>query len=244
MLDEARNSLLKILEEPPETACVILTSSREEALLPTILSRLRPYRFNPRTEGEEAEVLRRVFRDTAAGEGMRTAGGRITAYLESFLPVPPEKMYPLAAYFAAGAAQAAAITLKKRNLAIPDSVIRLGKFTVTAAGTTGLGRPPPLIHETLVKVLKEANNFESRPLFGSFLDGLLTLSSQSQRSETGTGPDGGFPFSQAIPFLEAWRKAAAEAGTAVLVYNQNPALALDRLGRELIQAMIGGAGRR
>jgi DNA polymerase-3 subunit gamma/tau len=249
MLDEARNSLLKILEEPPERVSIILTSSREEALLPTILSRLRPYRFNPRTEEEETEVLRRVFRDTAAGEESgkngdpRRAGGRITAYLESFLPVPPEKMYPLAAYFAAGAAQSAAITLRKRNLAIPDSVVRLGKFTVPLAEKTGLGRPPPLIHETLVKVLKEADNFESRSLFGFFLDSLLTLSSQSQRKEAGIETDPGersFSFSLSIPFLDAWRKAAAEAGEAVLVYNQSPALALDRLGWEFIQVMTGG----
>jgi DNA polymerase-3 subunit gamma/tau len=242
MLDEARNSLLKILEEPPETVSIILTSSHEEALLPTILSRLRPYRFSTRTEDCEAEILRRVFRDnSAAGETAAKTSPRIMAYLESFLPVSPEKMYPLAAYFAAGAAQAAAITLRKRNLAIPEAVVLLGKYTVPVAEKAGLGRPPPLINDAAVKILKEAANFESRSLFGRFLDSLLTLSFQSQRAEAGmpAGPETGQGFpSQAIPFLEVWRQAAAEAGTAVLVYNQSPTLALDRLGWELTRAMI------
>ncbi|MDR1902406.1 MAG: DNA polymerase III [Treponema sp.] len=239
MLDEARNSLLKILEEPPETVSIILTSSHEEVLLPTILSRLRPYRFTARTEAQEAEVLRRVFRDTpAAGPG--GTEGRITVYLESFLPVSPEKMRPLAAYFAAGAAQSAAITLRKRNLAIPETVVLLGKYTVPVAEQAGLGRPPQLINEAAVKVLKEADNFESRSLFGRFLDSLLALSSQSQRQESAmpAGSEAGLLSCQAVPFLEACHKAAAEAGTAVLVYNQSPALALDRLGWELTHAMM------
>lgn len=36
---DAQNSLLKILEEPPQSASIILTASSENSLLPTILSR-------------------------------------------------------------------------------------------------------------------------------------------------------------------------------------------------------------
>jgi DNA polymerase-3 subunit delta' len=43
---EAANAFLKTLEEPPLTSVVILTSSRPEALLETILSRLQPVRFH------------------------------------------------------------------------------------------------------------------------------------------------------------------------------------------------------
>ncbi|MDR0663622.1 MAG: DNA polymerase III, partial [Spirochaetaceae bacterium] len=43
MQDAARNSLLKILEEPPLTSAIILCTSKPKALLPTILSRLRHY---------------------------------------------------------------------------------------------------------------------------------------------------------------------------------------------------------
>lgn len=37
---EAQNALLKLLEEPPSYAVVILTSSRKDALIPTVLSRV------------------------------------------------------------------------------------------------------------------------------------------------------------------------------------------------------------
>ncbi|MCW8132119.1 MAG: AAA family ATPase [Planctomycetota bacterium] len=42
---EAANAFLKTLEEPPPTSVVILTSSRPEALLETIVSRVQPVRF-------------------------------------------------------------------------------------------------------------------------------------------------------------------------------------------------------
>jgi len=42
---EAANAFLKTLEEPPPSSIVILTSSRPEALLETIVSRVQPVRF-------------------------------------------------------------------------------------------------------------------------------------------------------------------------------------------------------
>lgn len=44
---EAANAFLKLLEEPPEFAWIVLTSSRPEALLPTIRSRSVPLRVAP-----------------------------------------------------------------------------------------------------------------------------------------------------------------------------------------------------
>ena len=43
----AANSILKILEEPPETMHLILTASRVNGMLPTILSRCQEIRFGP-----------------------------------------------------------------------------------------------------------------------------------------------------------------------------------------------------
>ncbi len=63
MLEGARNALLKILEEPPEGVTFILTSTRKGSLLPTIISRLRPYGFRERDEAGEREVLDRIFRE-------------------------------------------------------------------------------------------------------------------------------------------------------------------------------------
>ena len=63
MLEAARNALLKILEEPPEGLHFILTTTKKNSLLPTIVSRLRPYGFRERDEEGEKEVLERIFRE-------------------------------------------------------------------------------------------------------------------------------------------------------------------------------------
>jgi DNA polymerase-3 subunit gamma/tau len=97
MKDEARNSMLKLLEEPPESLSIVLTSAHPEALLATILSRLRPYRFVRRDAKTQAEVIRRVFKDTRAGTS--TKAGGIQSYIESFLPVSEDSLRALAQNF-------------------------------------------------------------------------------------------------------------------------------------------------
>jgi hypothetical protein len=62
MLDSSRNALLKILEEPPIHARFILTSSRRQAIIPTILSRVRHYRFSTRNGDAARTIIERVFR--------------------------------------------------------------------------------------------------------------------------------------------------------------------------------------
>lgn len=62
MLDSSRNALLKILEEPPAHARFILTSSRRQAIIPTILSRVRSYRFMARNGDSARTIIERVFR--------------------------------------------------------------------------------------------------------------------------------------------------------------------------------------
>ena len=62
MLDASRNALLKILEEPPRYARFVLTTSRRQAMIPTILSRVRPYRFLARNAADARSVLQRIFR--------------------------------------------------------------------------------------------------------------------------------------------------------------------------------------
>jgi DNA polymerase-3 subunit gamma/tau len=62
MQDSARNALLKLLEEPPESVSLILLATRRGAIVPTVLSRLRSYAFEQRSALEEREVMTRVFR--------------------------------------------------------------------------------------------------------------------------------------------------------------------------------------
>lgn len=57
MGDEASNTLLKTLEEPTGECLFLLTTSRRDALLPTIISRCQEIRFDPLTEEEIAGAL-------------------------------------------------------------------------------------------------------------------------------------------------------------------------------------------
>jgi len=67
MPDASRNALLKFLEEPPANTSVVLITDRKPILLPTIVSRLRVYPFKRRSRAQEAEILRRVFKEKGGG---------------------------------------------------------------------------------------------------------------------------------------------------------------------------------
>jgi DNA polymerase III subunit delta' len=58
MTVEAANALLKILEEPPANMYLILTTSRPQAVLPTIFSRCQEVRFSMLTDQHIEEDLR------------------------------------------------------------------------------------------------------------------------------------------------------------------------------------------
>jgi DNA polymerase-3 subunit gamma/tau len=227
MRDEARNSLLKILEEPPETLTIILTVSRKETILPTLLSRLRPYRFLRRSAAVEAEVIRRVFRDRLPEQSRGGVGGLIGAYLDSFLPFTGEKLYALAAFFIAALVRHTAHLLLQQGAELPEALVLLGKYTAPLAEAVGLGRSGD-VRELIPRILAETGNFEARS-FSRFLGNLLSLVSGAFRGNV--KPD-------FIPYIEMWRRNTGEADLAVGSYNQNPALALERLFFGLRETMI------
>jgi DNA polymerase-3 subunit gamma/tau len=231
MQDGARNSLLKILEEPPETLTILLTVPRREVVLPTLLSRLRPYRFLRRDISVEEEVIRRVFRDAVPEPGHLTShgGGLIGAYLDSFLPLSGEKLYPLAAFFIAALARVTALTLRKRGVSsLPEELVLLGKNAAPMAEAAGLGRSGDS-RETISLLLAETGNFEARS-FPRFLHAVLAIVSAAFREEN-AGPG-------VILYYEIWRKYSGEAEAAAGIWNQNPALALERLFFRLKDAMV------
>jgi DNA polymerase-3 subunit gamma/tau len=63
MLAGSKNALLKTLEEPPENVYFILITAGKSSLLPTVLSRVRPYDFIPRDEKSSGAVLQKIFRE-------------------------------------------------------------------------------------------------------------------------------------------------------------------------------------
>jgi DNA polymerase-3 subunit gamma/tau len=256
MKDEARNSLLKILEEPPERLSVVLVTARREAVLPTLLSRLRPYRFVKREPQVEMELIRRVFRETAEGGGLARplverwterwaecptdsaqagsvpadksgAFSVLAAYLDSFLPVPPEKLYPLAAFFAASVALGALNISRRKGKEVPPGIIPLGKFAAPIAREAGLGDPSGDSRDIVKRVMEGAGGFEARSLFSGFLRDLLSVASGAW---TERDP-------RRIGFNGIWKRHIGEAEAAVGTWNQQPALALERLIAELKGAM-------
>ena len=80
MNDSARNSMLKILEEPPANCFFIFLSSRTGEIIPTIRSRLRSYPLKERTAEENSKVLRLIFREESG------AFNTISSYFDSFDP--------------------------------------------------------------------------------------------------------------------------------------------------------------
>ncbi len=77
---EAANAFLKLLEEPPPFAYIVLTSGRPDALLPTIRSRTVPLRIAPLpTERVAAYVAEHLgVRDADRARGVaRRAGGAV-----------------------------------------------------------------------------------------------------------------------------------------------------------------------
>lgn len=227
MGEGAKNSLLKLLEEPPLAFTVLLGSTKPNTLLKTILSRIRVYRFVQRDEDAERDVLRRVFRSPWTESKKSSGESIISAYLDSFLPLNDSALRGLAAFFAASAAAKAFSLCKKRGVVLPGPVSLLGKYAAPIAETAGLGRPERNCGGLVSAIFKGADGFGVRSLFGRFLRNLLAIAVESQAAEKTLSRT---PL--LVSYYEIWRRFAAEADTAVSIYNQSAALALERLFTE------------
>lgn len=69
---EAQNAILKLLEEPPSSAVLVLVTRYPDRLLPTVLSRCQEVRTEPIPEGRTAEFLIRFY-SVEEGEARRIA---------------------------------------------------------------------------------------------------------------------------------------------------------------------------
>lgn len=65
--ESARNSMLKLLEEPPTDVYLVLTTTRRSAVIPTLLSRLRTYQFPERSAEDQRRVQENIFRRKSPG---------------------------------------------------------------------------------------------------------------------------------------------------------------------------------
>jgi DNA polymerase-3 subunit gamma/tau len=251
MQEGAKNSLLKILEEPPERVTLILGCSRPGTLLPTIRSRLRVYRFARRSPEEEIDVIRRIFRDNdympksgpppefrnpaVSGTGIPAEpyndAGMVAAYLESFLPVDNRSLYSLGAYFTASIAAAAVRECRDAGRAPPGVLADLGKFAVPLAEE--FGRPAPDIRTTLFTVGKHTDNFEIPGLFARFCKNILFLLSAFLR--------GGESSAEKTELVVVWKRELGAAFNASDTYNIKETMVMERLAVKLKDAFAESA---
>ena len=238
MKDDARNALLKLLEEPPQSLSVILTAQRRESVMQTILSRLRPYRFNSRSAQEEQEIIRRVFRDSAAvpEDGTpdsvisRGSPGLVSAYLDSFTPQPSEKLLPLAAFFVAAVTRSAVVCGRRGGLKeISPGLSTLGSYCARIAENSGLGRGEDAAG-TISTLVSQTSGFEGRSFPRFLLLNLQLVSQALAHCDSGT---------DRIRYREIWKKRTEDARSAFVAYNQRPEMALESLFFHLAQDMAG-----
>jgi DNA polymerase-3 subunit gamma/tau len=196
--------------------------------MPTILSRLRPYRFMKRSAEGEKEVLRRVFQETTVS--VNGESSIIASYLESFLPQNTEKLYPLAVWFVVSLARIAAVSYKKNNEDnIPSYIMALGNRYVPIAESSGferVARIAPLVRALIAK----SGNF-GKDSFSRFLKLCLDLFAVVSREADKP---------EYIAYNESIKKLADEAVTAVEVLNINAALALEAFSFKLNGVLARG----
>jgi hypothetical protein len=126
------------------------------------------------------------------------------------------------------ASAAAGAFAELRNAApAPSRLLRAGKYASPLAEQGGLGRPADM-GLVVRELLRHTGRFRIRGLFDRFLGRLLYLISEALKEP---GPEE-LVFRQFA--LERIRNAAAARG----VYNQDTALALERLFVELKEGLI------
>ncbi|MYC86776.1 MAG: AAA family ATPase [Gemmatimonadales bacterium] len=184
---EAANAFLKLLEEPPPFAYIVLTSSRPDALLPTIRSRTVPLRVAPLpTERVAAYVAKhlgvgdedrargvarraggavyraRVLADAEAGESEAAADGLLAAALDG----TPQARYRAASRYSARGARG------ELEPALEALRIRLRDMLCVAAGAEDAALDPDRVKRGGGAGRRVAGGAAGAPAEGAVLEAL------------------------------------------------------------------------
>jgi DNA polymerase-3 subunit gamma/tau len=227
--DAARNSLLKTLEEPPLNTFIILTSARPRMLLPTILSRLRPYLFVKREAADENGVIRRVFRTEDETP--------LDVFFERFSQVQNDTLRGASALWVASVASRAAQNLRRAGKALPAELVALGTYSAGLAEEHGSrpkdggGRPIVELSAVLPLVMEKMGGFTERQSFSRFL-------SESNNIVL-RGFFAGTCSPRAVAALEHWRHHTRELRTAVEVFNLAKPAAFERFFLDCAASISG-----
>jgi DNA polymerase-3 subunit gamma/tau len=162
MLEGARNALLKILEEPPESVRFVLLTSRRSAMMTTTLSRSRSYAFSPRGSEETALVVKKVFRSSEPAAS-------VEAFLAARRRFPPTLARKQAAAFLG-----AALTSRSDRASLGPSLERLASEAEASFGSEyGAAALASLLEATKDFGQKDEGFSSSFSAFLAALSGLL-----------------------------------------------------------------------
>lgn len=93
MTAEAQNKILKTLEEPPRNVCILIGATTDNALLPTVKSRVKRLDVPPFSDGEIRRALGDEYPDKAKLESaIALGGGKIGSVIKAYTDGNVEKM--------------------------------------------------------------------------------------------------------------------------------------------------------
>lgn len=210
MQEAARNAFLKILEEPPVYAVFILTAVHRTAVIPTILSRVRPYLFIERDAEYQRSVIERVFRNPQFCTESRSV--TIISYLQSFLPVNAEQLQEAAAVFWE-------YCLNRGGDIKTDCTALVQVLDVYRTDYQ------PVCEATIPALLKLINNAKPRRVYALFLKALLSFLSEGIRAGRCTPCE--------LEHYAAFSSYIHAAMQEVNVFNSTAQAALETVGEKI-----------
>lgn len=219
MQEGARNAFLKVLEEPPDNAVFVLTTTRRGAVMPTILSRVRTYAFVDRAASAQEEVITRVFHDAPRG------GELLETYFNRFLPVSPEAIEAASRSFL-GTVLADAIDMGRRPLPALASALA---SSPAESGSASVGAMPFAPAATIAQLVASLNKCKPPVVYRLFLARVTRFMRSALRS-----PD---IDAREVAVYSAWTDAVRNALDASAIYNLGAQAALERLAEEMKAAL-------
>lgn len=149
MNPSAANALLKLLEEPPALATLLLVAHRPAALLPTIRSRCRVLRLHPLAPDDLARALAPILGDAASPALAELAAGSVGRAVVLALAGGEAVYAELARLLAtlprldrAGAARLAESCAGKANEARLGQMLDMADLILARTARAGLTGPP------------------------------------------------------------------------------------------------------
>ncbi|MCE5257160.1 MAG: hypothetical protein LLF89_10000 [Spirochaetaceae bacterium] len=204
MQDSARNAMLKILEEPPDTVRFILLTSRRASMISTIVSRSRVYAFRPRDAAATKLIIKRVFKSDESAVTLQD-------YFDGKKPFPGSQARDYAELMTG---------LLLSSQGRDESRIHSARVLdmIRRARDSGLSMP-----ELLEKLAAQTGNFgaKNKSFSGSFIQFLKALLSTFSELLAASAED---PWLFSV--ADRWSGLARETATQSITFNRSPEMLL------------------